>query len=216
MGKRLQSLLRLFGGRLDPIENRLDLHDFLQAQSSFVAQKAVVEYCRIKAGIRWQKLFAERAFIEALEESRWISMRAVLFDLTLIVEGYLRSAAVPRQMELADALVSLIDQLLADYVRDATWQRDNEAAIVELRRRLALAQVAEPQAPDKIAKASGNVVFDLMPVHADLRAHDRQVVVNNVRFSTLRVWETMTARIADRSQLVASLLAAPVASRADD
>lgn len=207
IARTMQRFLRLFGGRPEPIENRLELLDFLKSQSSFVAQKAVVEYCRIKAGVRWQKLFAERAFLDVLEESRWRAMRAVLCDMTVISEGYLRESAAPHQIALADALCTLIDELLSGYVRDNVWQIDNRAVVAELRRRLALAQLAAPQTPDRIARTSGNIVFDLLPVHPDLRAHDRQVIVNNVRFSTLRVWETMMARTPDRARLVASLLA---------
>ena len=207
IARTMQRFLRLFGGRPEPIENRLELLDFLKSQSSFVAQKAVVEYCRIKAGVRWQKLFAERAFLDVLEESRWRAMRAVLCDMTVISEGYLRESAAPHQIALADALCALIDELLSGYVRDNVWQIDNRAVVAELRRRLALAQLAAPQTPDRIARTSGNIVFDLLPVHPDLRAHDRQVIVNNVRFSTLRVWETMMARTPDRARLVASLLA---------
>lgn len=216
IARTMQSFLRLFGGRPQPIQNRLELLDFLKAQSSFVAQKAVIEYCRIKAGVRWQKLFAERAFLEVLEERRWLAMRAVLCDMTVIAEGYLRETAAPNQTALADALCSLIDELLSGYPRDAAWHADNRAVVAALRRRLALAQLAVPQTPDRIAKTSGNIVFDLLPVHPDLRAHDRQVIVNNVRFSTLRVWETLMARTPDRAGLVASLLAGPHGARGDD
>ena len=216
IARTMQAFLRLFGARPQPIQNRLELLDFLKAQSSFVAQKAVVEYCRIKAGVRWQKLFAERAFLDVLEESRWLAMRAVLCDMTVISEGYLRESAAPNQVALADALCSLIDELLSGDPRDGAWQVDNMAVVADLRRRLALAQLAAPQTPDRIAKTSGNIVFDLLPVHPDLRAHDRHVIVNNVRFSTLRVWETMMARTPDRARLVASLLAEQHAARGDD
>ncbi len=82
----VRAVVRAVHNRGFPIQNAVDLKIFLKEQSAFVSQKTVVEYCRIKAGVRWQKFFKERAFLEALERSRWISMRAVLCDLTVIVD----------------------------------------------------------------------------------------------------------------------------------
>jgi hypothetical protein len=145
----LGGVMRSLRMRTQPIRTRDDLAQFLKAQSAFVSQKTVVEYCRIKAGVRWQKLFAEAAFKEVLEVSRWLSMRAVLCDLTVIVE---------------------------------------------------------PQSPDRVARTAGAIVFDALPVHSMLRSHDREVIVNNLRFGMVRFWENLLARAADRAALAQSLL----------
>ena len=194
--------------RQSPIQTRGELLMFLKEQSAFVSQKAVVEYCRIKAGVRWQKLFREADFKAALETSRWISMRAVLCDLTVVVEGYLREASRPREVALADALGDIVAQILAGYERDPAWQESNHTIIAELRRRLARVQMAAPLAPDSVARTAGAFIFDVLPVHADLRAHDREVIVNNVRFGTMRFWENLNARARNRSALVQNLLGA--------
>lgn len=204
----LGNVLRTLRVRAQPVRSVDDLEQFLKEQSAFVSQKTVVEYCRIKAGVRWQKLFAERAFSDALEQSRWISMRAVLCDMAVIVEGYLRPVVPSQALPLADAIVGTVESILAGYDRGPAWQIETRAMLQELRRRLARVQMAAPLTPDHVARTSGAVVFEALPVHSMLRAHDREVIVNNTRFGMVRFWETLIARAADREALVASLLAA--------
>ncbi len=201
-----RNLLRRLRIRPDPILDADSLALFLKAQSAFVSQKTVVEYCRIKAGVRWQKLFGEAEFKAALEASRWISMRAVLCDLTVITEGYLRETARPRERAMADTLCEMAASILTGYERDARWRQESAAAIDELGRRLARAQMASPQTPDRIARIAGAAVFDALPVHSMLRAHDREVIVNNIRFGATRFREDLIARATDKPALVASLL----------
>jgi hypothetical protein len=209
----VDDLLQSLRLRPQPIRTADALEEFLKQQSAFVSQKTVVEYCRIKAGVRWQKLFREADFKAALETSRWISMRAVLCDLTVIVEGYLREASRPREMALAEALGDMVARILAGYERDPAWQLSNREIVAELRRRLARAQMAAPLAPDRIARTAGAFIFDALPVHSDLRAHDREVIVNNVRFGATRFWENLIARVKDRTALVQDLLGANGAHR---
>ena len=206
----VRAVVRAVHNRGFPIQNAVDLKIFLKEQSAFVSQKTVVEYCRIKAGVRWQKLFKERAFLEALERSRWISMRAVLCDLTVIVEGYLRDSAHPYEMRLADALATTVESILTEYDHAPEWRDENRAIVDELRRRLARAQMADPLPPDRVARTAGNILFDALPVHEMLRQHDREVIVNNTRFGMVRFWETMMSRIDDRAALAASLVAMPL------
>ncbi len=207
-------MLRYLRSGVRPIRTAADLERFLMEQSAFVSQKSVVEYCRIKAGVRWQKLFGELAFKEALERSRFASMRAVLCDLAVIVEGSLREAARPNEMALADALANIAQSILAAYDRGPAWQSENAIVIDELRRRLARAQMAAPLAPDRVARTAGAIVFDALPVHSMLRSHDREVIVNNIRFGTVRFWETLCARLDDRAELARNLVGAPTASHA--
>lgn len=204
----LDDVMRTLRLRPQPIADAAALAQFLKEQSAFVSQKSVVEYCRIKAGVRWQKLFRESDFKAALEVSRWISMRAVLCDLAVVVEGYLRDAAHPHEVALASALGDMVGQILSSYDRDPAWQQTSRETVDELRRRLARAQMAAPLTPDRVARTSGGIVFDALPVHSELRAHDRDVIVNNIRFGVIRFWENLLARAKDKQALAASVLAA--------
>ena len=78
----MAALRRLLRRRKSPPVTTADgLADFLSAQTAYVAQRTVIEYCRARAGLNWDKLFAERSFLERLEVCRWEGYAVVLAEL---------------------------------------------------------------------------------------------------------------------------------------
>ena len=69
----------------------------------------------------------------------------------------------------------------------ASWDDAVEAAEAKLHRAL----MAAPRAVHRIGRKSGGVVFEVLPIHTNLKAHDREMVVNNVRFLLCRVYADM-------------------------
>ena len=65
----LDKFLKLFR-KPEPIVSIEGLADFLSGEASFLAQKSTIEYCRARAGVQWQKLFSEQAFLRSLDEPR--------------------------------------------------------------------------------------------------------------------------------------------------
>ncbi|MGH6919609.1 MAG: hypothetical protein ACREJ0_18105, partial [Geminicoccaceae bacterium] len=75
-----------------------ELADFLAAQTAYVAQRTVLEYCRARAGLNWDKLFREQAFVDSLEVCRWEAYAEMLAEVAELVLILLRrqSAADPQ------------------------------------------------------------------------------------------------------------------------
>ena len=74
--------------RRPPVASLDELAEFLAAQTAYVAQRTVLEYCRARTGLNWDKLFREQAFIDSLEVCRWEAYAEVLAevaDLDLIL-----------------------------------------------------------------------------------------------------------------------------------
>ena len=78
-----------------PIRSRMRpaLAAFMDSRAAFLAQKCVVEFCRVRAGVYWQKLFSEKEFQEALDTSRWRAYPPAFAMVAEMVEGALREAA---------------------------------------------------------------------------------------------------------------------------
>jgi hypothetical protein len=199
----LDKLLKLFRGP-EPVSTGHDLAEFLTGEAAFLAQKSTIEYCRARAGLQWQKLFAEAAFQEALERCRWEAFSLVLADLLVFTEGRLRARAGDRPLPLAEALSQLYEQILNSHPLPAhrgDWQDRAEA----LRQRLGRAQLASPARTDEIAGASGRAIFDLLPIHPSLRGHDRLMIFNHIRFGMLTFAERFDRRV-DAAAVAQSLL----------
>ncbi|MFM2042823.1 MAG: hypothetical protein RLY86_1399 [Pseudomonadota bacterium] len=180
-----------------PVDTSAALSGFLAAQSAFIAQKCVIEYCRARAGINWDKLFKEQAFVDAMEACRWEAYGAVLADVTVLAEGRLRAPAGAASARLPDRLIDLAGQALRHFGPAGNGRGEDWADVLApLHDRLVRGQGADPLPAHAVGLVSGAAVYRLLPVHPDIRAHDRELVTNNIRFNLTQTADTMDKRFA--------------------
>lgn len=184
----------LFGGP-KPLASRADLVPFLAGEAAFISQKCTFEYCRARSGLNWDKLFKEEAFAEAVEASRWRGFAAVLSDVMMIAESRLRARSGEGSGALVEPLAAVAAEALAHFP-EARGRQDIDwtAEAAEIRERLAQAQLAPPKRAHEIGLRSGAIVFDSLPVHPSIRAYDRELVTNNIRFNLARTATTIEER----------------------
>ena len=204
----LKALAGLLHRPVETVAEGAALRRFLAAESAFLAQKTTVEYCRARSGLLWQKLFAEQAFRAALDVCRWGAMAAVLADQVVALEGFLRPHAQGRETALAVALAAIYDDILRDYAEVPPEQRVGwEDLMHEMAPRLARVQLAPPRGPEEIGKTAGARVYDLLPIHKTLRGHDREMMVNAIRFGLVGFYNKLAERIPDPAALIGDLTA---------
>jgi len=198
--KRFTDLWR--GRRVETVE---ELRDFLAGEAAYLSQRTTLEYCRARAGLGWQKLLSEPQFTAALEACRWQSMAAILGDVIVVTEGSLRPCAGESAPSLVPALTGLfaaiLDAASAPDDARAEWRLLPE----ELAARLARAQLGPVRNPGEIAKISGARMFDLLPIHPSVRANDREIVVNSVRFGMVAFSEALARAVRDPAALARRL-----------
>lgn len=188
-------MLSSFWRRPEPVRTAGQLRDFIAERSAFVSQKCAVEYCRARAGLNWDKLFKEKGFLEAMERCRWESLGAVAVDLAEIAEGRLRPAWTAPLPDLASAAAGLLRAALEMHGRPSAEARGWDEVAAEAVERLARAQLAPPRPAHVVAETGGGRLFDVLPIHGSLRNHDREMVVNGVRFQMTRMVEDMQRRL---------------------
>jgi len=187
-------------GGHERIASREALADFVAREASLVAQKSIVDYCHMKTRLPINELTREKAFADAFDAARRAAYAAVAADLVAAVETHLRGPASARSGELPAALARLYADCLE---RFEGGKAGDDSAAVE--RRLAQLQVAAPKTSAEIAHTSGNVLFDLLPIHPSLRKYDREPVVEGVRFLFMSRCQRLTERL-DTGALLAALL----------
>jgi hypothetical protein len=202
----LAVLRRLASGR-DRAASAEALSDFLAGRAAFVSQKCTFDYCRARAGIGWAQLFKDDEFGRALMRCRWEAYAAVLADIGEVALVYLRhqggDAAVAAG--LGQALRAALERHPVPAHRTG-W----EDALETMEARLHRALMAAQRAVHRIGRKSGGVLFEVLPIHTNLKAHDREMVVNNVRFLLCRVYADMEREL-DGPALV-RLLSEPAAA----
>lgn len=183
------------------------LRDALSAQAAFVAQKVVTEYCQAKAGRNWHQLSSERTFVEDLARSRWEAFAIVLSDLFLMAEALIRPAAGGIDAAGQQRLVRLYADALAMQPRPVHRPQGWADREAEFAARLALAATVPPAPARAIAAVGGQGVFDVLPIHLNMRRLDGPMVANAIGFQLAAVAGRLRRRL-DVSAL-AGLLRAP-------
>ena len=195
----------LWRRRWPPVRAGQELADFLAAQTAYVAQRSVIEYCRARTGLNWEKLYLERSFLDRLEVCRWEAYAIVLAEVAeLALIRLRRDGAADPEAHLPGLVAAAQAALLRHPVPVHRTGWTDAAGAIE--RHLARALLAPPRPVHLVGVASADAIFDLLPIHADLRPEDREMFQNTVRFAICGAFDAMT-RCFDVPALEASLLA---------
>lgn len=189
-----------------PIASAAELADFLDARSAFLAQKCVVEFCRVRAGVYWQKLFSEREFQEKLTAACWQSFPPATAMLAEMLEGAIRPAAGLRQRRLPAAIEEVAASVFARHplpagAPDDFWQEARQL----VRERLDATQASAPRPVRKVAEPMAKLIHAALPIHKDIVEHDYDYIRNNLRMNLLRAHEDFL-KVAGLESLADDLL----------
>ena len=182
-------------GRPERIVDADGLAAFMDKRAAFLAQKCVVEFCRVRSGVYWQKLFSEAEFQEALSRSRWRSYPAAYAMVAEMVEGALREAAGDRQRKLPGVLAHIAERTFQGYGipqgDDADFWTKSLALVEE---RLAATQLGPPRPVREMPEPAARAVFDALPLYKEIVTHDYDYIFNNLRMNLLRAHEDLLGR----------------------
>ena len=178
---------------------------FLHAQAAYVAQKTVLDYCRVKAGRSEKQLFGDPDFQAALAHCRWQVFFSALTDVTALIEAHLRPHAPGREGELAAALAPLHAAALLAEPPPAEELASAEAARDTLSHHLAGLQ-AEPALPaHRLPLLAEPVLFATLPIHADQRRGESLAIKGALRFQIVSTQQELERRF-DAAETIRSLL----------
>lgn len=179
--------------------------EFLRRQAAFVAQKTVIDYCRVKSGRHERQIFANADFKAALGHCRWQVYLAALADVAALAEAWLRPHAAGREGALAEALLRLLDAALAAEPPPEEERDSAEAARLSFPGHLAALQQAPPVAAHRMELRSDAPLFATLPIHADQRAGETPAIRGALRFHIVATQQEMERRF-DPAGLAASLM----------
>lgn len=202
----LDGLLARVLRRPQPILSGADLAGFMDSRAAFLSQKGIVEFCRVRAGVYWQKLFSEPEFQAALDQSRWRAYPPCYAMVAEMVEGVLRQEAGIRQRRLPSAIEALARATFSGYPvpagsPDSFW----DDAVDLVRERLAATQAGPPRPVRELPDPLARLVFEAVPIHPALLTDDYDYIFNFLRMNLLRAHEDLL-QAADRAAIVDDLL----------
>jgi hypothetical protein len=178
---------------------------FIGAQAAFIAQKTVLDYCRVKAGRHEAEMFSDADFQGAIAHCRWSVYLSALSDVTAMVEAWLRPG-LPEGVEaaLARALVRVHAQVLAAEPpppAQAEAARDLAAALPG---HLAALQMAPPRLANRLPLLAEAPLFATLPIHPAQRRGEEPSIRGALRFHVVATQQELERRF-DRTGLAAAL-----------
>jgi hypothetical protein len=182
--------------RPPPIATVDSFRTFLGQRAALIAQKCAIDYCRGKTGLSSYALFTEDTFIKALAICRWEAYAAVLADLLIVSEGYLRPHTAPEaHTQLCEGLRRLYPAVLLAQEPPEHRREGWNDVIESFGERLAKAGTSPPRPTVEVADHSARRLFDTLPIHASMRQLDEEVVFGAVRFRMVAVSQEMQRRV---------------------
>jgi len=184
-----------------------DLAAFLHAQAAYVAQKTVLDYCRVKTGRAEKQYFTDPDFLAALQHCRWQVFFAALTDVTALLEAHLRPHTTGPGLMLAQQLAALHQTALG-----AEAPPRNEAAAAAeasdgvLRHLLALQDQA-PYEAHRLPLLAEPILFATLPIHAEQRAGESLAIKGALRFQMVTTQQELERRF-DAGKLAVAVIEA--------
>lgn len=167
---------------------------FLHAQAAFVAQKTVIDYCRVKAGLRAPQLFAHADFRAALDHCRWQVFFAAASDLTAMIEALLRPLAPGAEGPLAAGLAPVHAEAIRAEPAPPGEAPEGEARIAALPHHLAALQAAPPLSAHRLPLLAEPVLFATLPIHPDQRPGEEPSIRGALRFHVVSAGQEFERR----------------------
>lgn len=173
-----------------------------------MAQKTVLDYCRVKAGRSESKMFADPDFQVALSHCRWQVYLSTLSDVAAIAEAWLRPAVPPGDRPaLVEALLRLHLAALAAAPAPPEEAAAAAATAAALAGHLSALQLAPPRPANLLPLLAEAPLFATLPIHAEQRKGEAPSIRGALRFHIVWTQQEMERRF-DRAGLATRLCAA--------
>jgi hypothetical protein len=190
--------------RRPPIGTPEALGTFIDGNAAFLVQKGLYEYARARAGHYAKVLFAEQGFKDAVEISRWRAYPLGLAMVTELAEGLLRPAAADRSAQF-EAVRALSLAAFDHYPVPAALGAPAWGALrLDLETNLERINMHAPKRAMDVPEPFYQQYFDLMPIHAKLRAAEFPTICNYLRVTLCNIRADLEKR-ADVARLVPQL-----------
>ncbi len=171
------------------------LRDFISGEASYLAQKTVTGFARVKTLLAYEKLMTEAAFRDGIEVCRWEAFAQTLADCTIMAETVLRPGDAAQAKAVADGLQRLYAEILKSHVPVHRHDRGWSDRIDQFNARFAESRAGAPPHPAVICKDTAASIMELMPLHKRLIRNDLEVIAGDLGFHMVALHDSMAKRL---------------------
>lgn len=173
--------------KMEPVQDRESLKEFLNTRSSFVAQTSLYGYLRTRAGTRYPELFDDDYFVTSINIAKWQMWLACLSDLSVYAGGLLMKRSQADSQTIATLITNAVNEILKETGQpEDAGDRFLEGAD-HVRQRLAITEWQNITDDEQPFSHSPSALLEWAPVVDEFKQQDEEIVLNSVRFRWQKV-----------------------------
>ena len=161
--------------KFSTINSKEDLQNFVQERSAHVTQTTLYGYLKTRIGTRYQLMLDDEKYSGSINIAKWNIYMAALSDLTLYVFSYLMDQKKLKQNDAEEIFVNILHDELKNGL--------SEELLNNTKKKFSLRTKALEWNKfylEKPFKNSGLALYDWSPIADNLKALDKEIVLNSI------------------------------------
>jgi hypothetical protein len=158
------------------INSKKDLRNFIQERSAHVTQTTLFGYIKTRIGSRYAMMFEDEVFLKSINLAKWNIYMAALNDCTFFVFSYLIDKKNLRQNDALEVFMDIIESEKNNGLENKLF----EDTKLEFNQKLKEVEWNEYHQNNPF-KNSGLSLLKWSPVAENLKALDKEIVLNSIK-----------------------------------
>ncbi len=168
--------------RKHPIDSSDSLADFVQTRASYVCQTSLYGYLKNRMGIKYPEMFADEVMAKSINIAKWRTYGSCLADLSIYAAGYVGKGRLLSENQ-ANSLARLcFERAVAETFDDADAMDLKTEVEEAFAARLAKVEWDIVAEGENAFLQSPVDLLQFAPIAEELKAFDRDIVINSTRF----------------------------------
>ena len=167
--------LKKITNKFKSMDSKEDLQIFVQERSAHVTQTTLYGYLKTRIGTRYQLMLDDEKYSQSVNIAKWNIYIAALSDLTLYVFSYLITQKNLKQNNAEETFINIINSELKNGLDEELFNNAKKEFISRLKEinwnKFYI---------DNPFKKSGLALFQWSPIADELKALDKEIVLNSI------------------------------------
>ena len=167
--------LKKITSKFKSIGSKEDLQIFVQERSAHVTQTTLYGYLKTRIGTRYQLMLDDEKYSQSINIAKWNIYIAALSDLTLYAFSYLIAQKNLKENDAEKVFINIINNELKNGLDEELFNNAKKEFISRLK-----AINWNKFYLDNPFKNSGLALFHWSPIADELKALDKEIVLNSI------------------------------------
>ena len=168
--------IRKITNKFRNINSKKDLKNFIQERSAHVTQTTLYGYIKTRIGSRYAMMFEDEVFLKSINLAKWNIYMTALADCTFYVFSYLIDKKNLKQNDSLEIFIEIIEGERSNGLENTLF----ESTKLEFNRRLREINWKTYHQENPF-KNSGLSLLKWSPIAENLKAFDREIVLNSIK-----------------------------------